>query len=78
MHHHQQVPLLVLSHACAHVCRLDAVPLQHQKMRRKALRMLLRHTDAAIDELRDDDDEMLRGDLDLRLNWLEFQLLWWV
>jgi len=41
--------------------KLDAVPLQHQKMRRKALRMLLRHTDAAIDELRDDDDEMLRG-----------------
>ncbi len=41
--------------------RLDAVPAQHQKMRRKALRLLLRHTDAAVEELRDDDDEMLRG-----------------
>ncbi len=41
--------------------RLDAVPPQHQKMRRKALRLLMRHTDAAIDELRDDEDEMLRG-----------------
>jgi hypothetical protein len=41
--------------------RLDAVPVQHQKMRRKALRLLLRHTDEAVDELRDDNDEMLRG-----------------
>lgn len=38
------------------------MPLQHQKMRRKALRLLLRHTDAAVEELRDDDDEMLRGE----------------
>jgi hypothetical protein len=37
------------------------VPVQHQKMRRKALRLLLRHTDEAVDELRDDNDEMLRG-----------------
>lgn len=35
--------------------------MQHQKMRRKALRLLLRHTDEAVEELRDDDDEMLRG-----------------
>lgn len=38
------------------------MPPQHQKMRRKALRLLLRHTDAAVEELRDDDDEMLRGE----------------
>ena len=37
------------------------MPVQHQKMRRKALRLLLRHTDEAMDELRDDNDEMLRG-----------------
>lgn len=37
------------------------MPVQHQKMRRKALRLLLRHTDEAVDELRDDNDEMLRG-----------------
>lgn len=42
--------------------RLDAVPPQHQKMRRKALRMLLRRTDAAMEELRDDENEMLRGE----------------
>ena len=47
--------------------RLDAVPPQHQKMRRKALRLLLRHTDAAVEELRDDDDEMLRGGLSVSI-----------
>ena len=47
--------------SCTQHSRLDAVPVQHQKMRRKALRLLLRHTDEAVDELRDDNDEMLRG-----------------
>lgn len=44
--------------------------MQHQKMRRKALRLLLRHTDEAIDELRDDNDEMLRGGfIKIALSW---------
>ena len=48
------------------IARLDEVPAQHQKMRRKAVRLLLRHTESAIEELHDDTDEMLRGMLALR------------
>jgi hypothetical protein len=36
-------------------------PLQHVKMRQKAIRLLAKHTDTSIRELRDDDEEMLRG-----------------
>ena len=35
--------------------------LQHVKMRQKAIRLLAKHTDTSIRELREDDEEMLRG-----------------
>lgn len=41
--------------------RLDVIAPEKQLMRAKAKRALLRFTDAAIDTLRDDDEEFLQG-----------------
>ncbi len=41
--------------------RLDGVPVEHRKMRRRAVGLLLQGTLAAVDDLRDNEDEMLRG-----------------
>lgn len=43
--------------------RLSIVPQQHVKMRAKAVRLLSKHTASALKELCDDEDEMLRGAL---------------
>ena len=40
---------------------LSVVPQQHVKMRAKAVHLLAKHTEQILQELRDDEDEMLRG-----------------
>ena len=40
---------------------LSVVPKQHVKMRAKAVHLLAKHTEQILKEMRDDDDEMLRG-----------------
>jgi hypothetical protein len=44
-----------------HWLRLDRIPPEKQAMRAKAKRALLRFTGAAIDTLREDDEEFLQG-----------------
>ena len=57
-------PFLPLSPTCSlvmHWLRLDRIPPEKQAMRAKAKRALLRFTGAAIDTLREDDEEFLQG-----------------